>query len=167
MIFGKVLICPEYFEELEAVEISPSFAAVEQGIVQVQGNIENGNYRSTEIEVLEFWHYTPEQRDYKKVVYQLRGEGCLTAVVIPETPYQLILLDGFPQPFLLDTGHWKLWYIEGLGRHFVQARLIVPGDRCITLCLVENLNNFDLIWKFDFSDPQSGFKIEYDCTGIF
>ncbi|KQC12317.1 MAG: hypothetical protein APR63_02945 [Desulfuromonas sp. SDB] len=167
IVFEIFSTCRGYSEQMEREEIFSPYAAVEEGIVEVQGNVETENYRSTEIEILEFWHYTPEQKDYRLIVHQIREEGSLTAVVVPETPYQLIFLDGSPQPFLLDTERWKLWYLDGLGRYFGKARLIIPGDRCITLCTVENLNNYDLIWKFDFSDPESGFIINYDYIGIW
>ena len=154
-----------YSEVVDLKITSPVYAALTEGKIQVKGVIEKEYERSEQIEVIELWHYSPGNSDYRKVVKEKFKGTIQTVISLPQTPYQLILLDGIIQPLILDSKNWILWHIRGLGPYFSKVRRIIPDNRCVTFSGVEGFADFDLIWVFDFSDTQAGLIVEYDSEG--
>ena len=146
----------------DAIRKPASYAAISAGTILAKGKAEKEYGRSNRVDIVELWRYRDGDSDYRKVVTEKFGKGVQSVVSLPQTPYHLIMLGGTIQPLILDSSSWVLWQIHGLGPHFPKARGIIPDDRRVTFRGVEGFADFDLIWKFDFSDPEAGFIVEYD-----
>lgn len=150
---------------ITGTDFDPSgHAVVTPGRVSAVGSDAIDWGRSEQVEIEEIWRYTLEDSDYTRVLGKF-CEGVQSAVSVPGTPYELILLDGIIQPLILDSEQWVLWQLHGLGPYFPKARWIIPCEKQVVIRGVEDFADFDLIWRFDFSNKENGFTIEYDSEG--
>ena len=143
----------------------PAWATPREGPLRAEGKASQLHGRRPVVQVERLWAYSTESPDYRAVVRAKLGDGPITTVQVPDTPYALLLHAGLVQPLLLSTRPWALWQLDGLGPFFLRAAKVQPGERTVTVREVRGMVDLDLIWVLDLSDPKAGLVVRYDEEG--